>query len=342
MKSLFLRTFLLFTLAFCILSFIWWNFSPTRLEPIRYEVKEGYTLARIAQDLYKDNVIGFPKTFKLIGKFIGYEALLKKGLYVFPPGVTAPEVLNMLVKGSPPIVRVTFPEGLNIYQISEQLAIYFPNISANAWIYAMRNTELLEDLGVELGVNPPSLEGFLFPQTYHFNVNSSKYDVLKMMVYEFKKHFTQEIIEKGRSHNLSPYEVVVLASIIEEESLRTSEQPHIASVFLNRLVKKMRLQADPTVIYGAWESYNGRITRAHLRRKTPYNTYVIYGLPIGPISNPGESALKAAVNPAETDFLYFVAKGNGKHHFSNNLKEHNWAVRKYILGNSISDPSSHE
>jgi UPF0755 protein len=99
----------------------------------------------------------------------------------------------------------------------------------------------------------------------------------------------------------------------------------------------MRLQADPTVIYGAWENYNGRITRAHLRRKTPYNTYVIYGLPIGPISNPGESALMSAVSPANTDYLYFVAKGNGKHHFSTNLKEHNWAVRKYILGNSISD-----
>ena len=181
-----------------------------------------------------------------------------------------------------------------------------------------------------MGIPGKTVEGYLFPETYFFQKQASAEKIIRAMIGRFKSVFTKEWKNRAQELGFSVHEIVTLASIIEKETGVAKERSIISSVFHNRLEKGIRLASDPTVIYGI-ENFDGNLTRQDLRTRTPYNTYTNYGLPPGPIANPGKAALEAALYPADTPYLYFVAKPDNTHHFSTTLAEHNRAVRKYQL-----------
>jgi UPF0755 protein len=192
--------------------------------------------------------------------------------------------------------------------------------------------EALSDRRLMAGqqIEAESFEGYLFPDTYFFPKDTTAEAIVTTLVSGFQRIMTDRRLERTRQLGFSLHEVVTLAAMIEKETGAAEERPIISSVFHNRLKRGMRLESDPTVIYGI-EDFDGNITRKHLAEKTPYNTYRIKGLPAGPIANPGEAAIEAALYPAETDYLYFVAKKDGTHQFSTNITDHNRAVVKYQL-----------
>jgi UPF0755 protein len=192
-----------------------------------------------------------------------------------------------------------------------------------------RFLELTEDKELlrQYGISGPSLEGYLFPDTYHFSRGTPTLAILDTMVKRFKQAVTP-LMEQSQGTGMKFDDVVTLASIVEKETGRPEERPLIASVFLNRLRLGMRLDSDPTVIYGM-ENFDGDLKKKDLMEKTPYNTYVIQGLTPGPIANPGLESIKAVIDPARTDYLYFVSKNDGSHQFSKTLAEHNRAVEIY-------------
>ena len=183
-------------------------------------------------------------------------------------------------------------------------------------------------MAAKLEIPALKLEGYLYPNTYDFNENTPAESVIKTMVREFHKK-TQELDFSKSPSSLSKHEVVILASIVEKETGAKRERPIIAGVFHNRLKKKIRLQSDPTTIYGIFENFNGNLRKIHLQQKTPYNTYRINGLPHGPISNPGIDSIKAVLRPTKHNYLYFVSKNDGTHVFSSTYKEHLSAVTKH-------------
>jgi UPF0755 protein len=181
-----------------------------------------------------------------------------------------------------------------------------------------------------LDIKAESIEGYLFPDTYNFNRTMNTRRIMKKMVDRFREKVTPAMIQRANDLGLSTHEFITLASIIGKESGDDAEKPFISAVFHNRLRKKIRLQSDPTAVYDM-ESFDGKVLRSYLRRKSPYNTYVVKGLPPGPIANPGVTSLKATLNPAPVDYLYFVSKNDGTHFFSSSLVEHNKAVNKYVF-----------
>jgi len=253
----------------------------------------------------------------------GNTARLKAGEYSIPLGLTPPAVLQLLVDGSTLRHHVTIPEGLNMDQVAQLFA-------RDGWVKSERFLELARDPDFvhRLGVEAASLEGYLFPETYTLVRNEvDEKTVLKVMVDHFQQIWG-ELAVPERVHGLNRHQLVILASMVEKETGAAEERPLIARVFLNRLERKMRLQSDPTVIYGLAD-FNGNITRRDLQRETPYNTYVISALPAGPICNPGRAALEAVVHPADSKALYFVSRNDGTHVFSTNLRDHNRSVQQY-------------
>jgi UPF0755 protein len=200
--------------------------------------------------------------------------------------------------------------------------------SARDFYQSTLDKELLKKLGIQAD----TFEGYLFPDTYYFPKNVRRDQIIQTMVDRFRSVFNREWQARSKALGYSVHEIVTLASIIEKETGEGSERPVISSVFHNRLRRRMRLEADPTVIYGI-NNFNGDITRKDLETPTPYNTYKIEGLPPGPIASPGFASLSAALYPADTAYIFFVAKGDRTHHFSTTYKEHNRAVRKYQLKN---------
>jgi len=282
-------------------------------------------VAGIQRILAASNVICDDIRFRLLARLTGKAQALKAGEYIFAPGLTPYQVLQLLAEGKVVQRPVTVPEGVDLNRIADILAM-------DGWVDRDRFLELARQpaLIADLGLRVDSLEGYLFPDTYYLSrENQDEYGIIRMMVARFHKVY-QEIIGAVPVHpSLSQHEVLTLASIVEKETGLEQERPMVARVFLNRLAKGMRLQADPTVIYGREQSITGELTRQDLATPTPYNTYVIQGLPPGPICSPGRAALTAVLRPAAGDFLYFVAKNDGSHYFSRTLAEHNRAVARY-------------
>jgi UPF0755 protein len=257
--------------------------------------------------------------------FSGLTTKLQAGEYGIPRGLTPPSVLRLLEKGSTLRHHVTIPEGIT----AEQIAVIFEK---DGWIKRGRFLEIVHDAEFikKIGIDAQNLEGYLFPETYTLiRHETDEYLVVRMMVERFLYVWKKVKPDELRSLNL--HQVVTLASVVEKETGVAAERPLIARVFLNRLALKMRLQSDPTVIYGIRE-FKGDLTKADLKRETPYNTYVIPALPPGPICNPGRASLEAVLHPADSNALYFVSKNDGTHFFSSNLTEHNRAVKKYQRG----------
>jgi len=285
-------------------------------------VREGATLNVVAGELESQGIIRGKSLFLLWARIMGHSRSIKAGEYRLSSAMPPLKILETLSKGTVITHPVTIPEGYTIKQIGELLEE--KGLVKNEEFLAITGDP---DVAKRYGVSGQSLEGYLYPDTYQFGRGLSPMSVVEVMV----KHFLEVIgplREKIEQSGMTIEEVITLASIVEKETGRAEERPIIASVFLNRLKKKMRLETDPTVIYGI-KDFSGNLKKKHLTQRTPYNTYVIRGLPPGPIANPGKEAIEAVLFPAKTDYLYFVSKNDGSHYFSKTLVEHNKAVQKY-------------
>jgi UPF0755 protein len=285
-------------------------------------VEEGLSLLEVADELERKKIITNRSLFMMWARVKGYSTKIKAGEYQLNPRMAPIRVLEILTTGTIITHAVTIPEGFTNEQIAELL-------SRKGLVNKQRFLSLTDDPEVlkKHGISGPSLEGYLYPDTYQFGRGLSAESIIDVMVRRFwdvAKPFAKRAEESG----MKMKEVVIIASIVEKETGLGEERPIIASVFLNRIKKRMRLASDPTVIYGI-KNFDGNLTRKDLATRTPYNTYVIRGLPPGPIANPGQEAIKAVLYPAKTNYLYFVSKNDGSHHFSKTLKEHNKAVIKY-------------
>ena len=289
-------------------------------------VSPGQTLKTTADILYRKTIIKDALKFVLIARIKGYDKRLKAGEYLLSASMAPLQILKILVKGAVKLYKLTIPEGYNLDQIAAVMdAANF--CTKTDFIQAATDTARVRQNGLE----GRTFEGYLFPDTYFFPRDVTIERIISTMVKRFRSVFVPEWQARAKDLGLTVHQAVTLASIIEKETGAPFERPIISSVFHNRLKKKMRLESDPTVIYGI-KNFDGNITRKHLTTRTPYNTYKIRGLPIGPIANPGGAALEAALYPDDTKYIYFVSRKDRTHQFSTNLKQHNRAVRKYQLG----------
>lgn len=285
----------------------------------------GTSLRQMSQELEKQEVIPNALFFELFTRLQKKGKLLKAGEYEFAEGIKTAAVLKMMVEGKNKLYPLTIPEGFNLGQIGK--AVISRGIATtDEWDKLVREKTLIESLDIE----SETLEGYLFPDTYLTEKRTTGEQLITNMLQLFKKKITEDQIKKADEAELSLHKWVTLASIIEKETGVAKERPLIAAVFSNRLNKNMPLQSDPTVIYGI-KDFDGNLTRKHLETDTPYNTYTRPGLPPGPICSPGLESLMAVLNPENSDYLYFVGKGDGSHHFSKTLEEHNQAVAHYQL-----------
>lgn len=297
------------------------------------EVPEGAGYNRVVKRLVANGWAepGDTLALKVLGRVLGVTARLHAGEYRLTPGTTPMGLLNDLVGGNVIMHSVTLPEGRTVSDFLERLrtsqALATDNLPEGP-----EDPRLLRLLGLaERGHD--SAEGWLFPETYRFSRGHDAEAILTQAHDRMREILQEEWADRDPELPLeSAYEALILGSIVEKETAVTSERPLIAGVFVNRLRQGMRLQTDPTVIYGMGDSFDGNLQRRDLRRPTPYNTYTQAGLPPTPIANPGRAALRAACQPAETDYRYFVSRGDGSHVFSETLAEHNRAVRRFQLG----------
>jgi len=290
-----------------------------------FTVTRGEKFIALAARLEASGIIAHASKFRLLAELRGVDKKLKAGEYRLTAAMTPMEVQDVLVSGKSRLYRLTIPEGFTLRQIAAEVATRGLG-QADKFIALATSPAYVATLHIEA----KTLEGYLFPDTYYFAKSASEDTIIRTMVARFNEEFSPEWRRRAKQLHRSVHEIVTLASIIEKETGVPSERPIIASVFQNRLRKGMRLESDPTVIYGI-PNFDGNIKRVDLRTPTPYNTYKIRGLPPGPIANPGREAIKAALYPAKTDYLFFVAKKDNTHHFSTNIRDHQNAVRKYQL-----------
>jgi UPF0755 protein len=286
-------------------------------------VPPGQSLATTADALQRLQVIQSALKFRILARLEGYDRRLKAGEYSLTSSMSPRDILTMMEKGAVRLHRLTLPEGLTIAQIAEQVEKAGLARAADI-VGRARDPAYVRAQGIDA----PSLEGYLFPETYFFPRTVTADGVIAAMLHAFRSAFPPEWEQRAAEIGFTRHEAVTLASIIEKETGDPSERPLISSVFHNRLKRGMRLETDPTVIYGI-PNFDGNLTRKHLETPTPFNTYIIRGLPPGPIASPGKESLKAALYPAQTDFIFFVSRNNGTHHFSTNLADHTQAVQKY-------------
>lgn len=292
-----------------------WKSPETQTE---FEIRPGEGFASINARLYEAHLISNPRIFYRYCQWNNLLVRFKAGVFEINPNQNLPELVNLLINGKSIQQSVTIPEGKNIYEIAHILEGH--NIlKSQEFLLAAKDREFAKRLGIE----GDSVEGHLYPETYQFSKNTTAKKIIEAMVSLFNKK-TSEINFQGQK--LSKNEIITLASIVEKETGAKHERPIIAGVFLNRIKKNMRLQSDPTTIYGIYERYDGNLKKSDLLDPTPYNTYAIKQLPIGPISNPGLESIEAVINPARHNFLFFVSQNDGTHIFSEKYSEHAKAV----------------
>ena len=289
-----------------------------------FNVIPGMTLKKVAQELSRQNLIRSASAFQAIALIQDKQKLIMVGEYNVSPSMLPVDILQRITSGKTILYPVTIPEGYRITEIADLLEKQ--NLAdKDIFLQQTKNMELITGTPVD------SLEGYLFPETYHFGKFTPEATIVKKMVETFKERaLKQEFLKRAKEIGFSYHEIITLASLIEKETGKDSERKQISSVFHNRLKKNMRLQTDPTVIY-AIENFDGNIRKRDLKIDSPYNTYRYKGLPPGPIASPGLKSIIAALYPAKTRNLYFVSRQDGSHQFSATLNEHNRAVQKYQL-----------
>ncbi|MCH8932215.1 MAG: endolytic transglycosylase MltG [Nitrospinae bacterium] len=294
------------------------------------EIKPGMTLKQVAHFLADKELLSEPSTFMLYTYLQGEQNHIQAGEYRFSPSMPPRDILEALTSGMAVLYTVTIPEGYRITDIAGLLEAK-GLVDKPAFIEATRNRELLESLHIPSG----SLEGYLYPETYKFSKAGGARRIVQTLLDTFKERVLQpERVQQAEAMQFTFHEIITLASLIEKETGLGKERKLISSVFHNRLAKKMRLQTDPTVIY-AMVNFDGNIRKKDLSIDSPYNTYKHFGLPPGPIASPGLESIQAALDPEETDFLYFVSRKDGSHQFSTNYKDHVRAVQKYQLSHRV-------
>ncbi len=294
----------------------------TKGENRNFMVEKGATLNRVAVDLKNAHMIRNSTLFRLAGRFKGYDHHIKTGEYRLNGAMPPLKILEILKEGRIISYPITIPEGFTLNQIADLLDQ--KGLSNKASFIKLAKDKLQV---ARLDLSGDTLEGYLYPDTYRFRRNEAADKIIDVMINRFRYIVTPHET-RIKDTGMTLKQVITLASIVEKETGAPEERPMIARVFLNRLKKSMRLESDPTVIYGI-NNFNGNLTKKDLKAKTPYNTYIIKGLPPGPIANPGLAAIEAVLNPAEGNYYYFVSKNNGTHYFSKTLKEHNRAVRRF-------------
>lgn len=322
-RIFFLASTLFFIILFCIgYSFYSFINSPINIveKEIIFEITPGSSAKKLAYNLKEKNIIHNPKMFYIFTKITGLDTSIQSGEYLLYKNMTPKIMLDNFVDGKVVLYPFKIVEGSNIYQL------------INSINESPKIKKTIEDLNIinlsnSLGSDKKNLEGLFYPDTYFYSASTKEIDLLykihkKQLVFLEKAWTT-----RNKTFGLKdPYQALILASIVEKETSIKEEMPVVAGVYLNRLNKNMRLQADPTVIYGLGPDFNGKLSRKDLRKDTPYNTYTRGKLPPTPICMPSKEAILAVLNPKETEYLYFVANGEGGHTFSKNLKEHNKAV----------------
>lgn len=295
--------------------------QPYQGEDQNFVVENGDGFGKINQRLFTQGLISNKRLFHYLAKYKNVLSKFRAGSYTIIRGSTMPQVLETLVYGQPNLTSITIPEGKNMYEVAKLFDS--SGITSEAdFLEVVQHPDVIS----QLKILAPSLEGYLYPETYRFAPNTPAKTVVKTMIDLFNKK--TESIDFNHPF-LSKHQVIVLASVVEKETGAKVERPAIAGVFTNRLKKKMRLESDPTTIYGIWKRYTGNIRKADLLELTPYNTYKVPALPQGPISNPSLEAIQAVLNPAQHEFIFFVSKNDGTHVFTRTYQEHLRAVDSF-------------
>ncbi len=293
--------------------------------PVVFEIPRGAHFRDAVTILREKGLVKKEFFFHVLARFRNAPNHIRAGEYEISMGDSPDALLTKLLRGEIKGYRMPFPEGFTVRQIAERLS-QWGLVDYETFIARCRDPVLLEDLGIQGG----SVEGYLYPETYILTRSMGEEGIIRYMVREFRKRQRPEWDGEAEKRGLTFEEIIVMASMIEKEASLPEEKPLISAVFHNRLKRGMRLQSDPTVIYGLTD-FDGNLKKSHLRQNMPYNTYVHEGLPPGPICNPGEASIEAALRPAPVSYLYFVARNDGSHHFSTTLSHHREAVIKYQI-----------
>ena len=304
-------------------AFLVLNWEQNKIEGvITVRIPKGKTLKEITGILSEKNIVKSDRSFMLAVRSLGYEKDIQAGNLVLHEPKTNFRLIHQLVNGMPELVKITILEGWNIYKVAETLENTL-GIHQDKVISLCMNKRFIQNMKIKA----PTLEGFLFPETYYFVETESPRIILRKMVSEYQDHISDDMRNRITELGFSELQLITLASIIEGEAIYDEERKNISSVYHNRLNKGMRLQADPTIQYIIKDGPR-RLLNKDLNIESPYNTYLNEGLPIGPINSPGLKSIIAALYPAESEYIYFVAKGDGYHTFSRTQEEHNFAKRQ--------------
>lgn len=307
--------------AFYTLVLLWPQGNP--YDRVKVNIPKGSSLKEVSATLFDRKIIKNERTFLLAVKAMGYEKDLPAGRFSLVAAKSNYDIIFQLVNGIPVQRRITILEGWTIKDVAAELEDKL-GIKREVFLKVCSDRLLLW----KWGVKGESFEGYLFPETYHFSENESASGILNRLLTEYRANMTEDMQKRMLEIGMTEWEVLTLASIIEGEVIYNRERPIISSVYHNRLNIGMRLQADPTIQYIIHDGPR-RLLNKDLKIKSPYNTYLNYGLPPGPINSPGKQSILAAMYPADTDYFYFVARGNGYHTFSKTQSEHNRAKREF-------------
>ena len=327
LKKIVVPVLLLIGILVVSVAYGWWVLNrPNALnEEIVFTISPGEAMGSITHRIKEIGLFPYPDMLQLYGRLFGFDRYIQVGEYKIEPQTSALSFLSKLVSGDVILYSVTLVEGRTF---RENLAALDNEKLQDNEIQNLSSKKIMSELNL-IDVNP---EGMFFPDTYFFRGGESSFSILKRSHKRMQETLEEEWEQRAAGLPYkNPYEAVIMASLVERETSVSEERSTIAGVFIKRLQKGMRLQTDPTVIYGLGDKFQGKLSRKHLRQSTPYNTYVHKGLPPTPISLIGRAALKAALQPEQNDYLYFVARGDGYHHFSKTLDDHNAAVKKYQL-----------
>ena len=327
LKKNFWFSFLLATASLTIIvHFYIALFVPPSKEKVWKEVQitDGMSFKTIAATLQKEGIIRYRGYFDIIGRIQGISRKTRVGYYGLSTNMSLWEVLDALRKGKIIEYEVVIPEGYNLYQIGWTLSGTPLINDPDQFIKLVKNKNYVHSLGVDAD----TLEGYLFPDTYFLPKGIKLEDIPRKMVQRYKTVFSDSYKSRAKELGFTEHQIITLASIIEKEAKVPSERKLIAAVYLNRLKQGMKLQADPTAVYGT-KAWITNVTAQDLRRRSPYNTYIHKGLPPGPIANPGDGAILATLYPDNVDYLFFVAQGDGSHFFSKDFSDHEKAIGRY-------------